>query len=207
MPATPDRDPDRQPEWRLLLASTSPYRRALLQRLRLPFTVEAPEVDETAGEGEVPAALALRLASAKATAVAQHHRGEAVLVIGSDQVAECDGAAFGKPGDLATAASQLARLSGRRLDLHTGLCVISCEDGRQRSLLETQQIQFRQLDREAIARYLAVEQPLDAAGSFYAEGYGIVLFESCTGRDPNSIVGLPLMGLVDLLRDFGVQLP
>lgn len=191
----------------LILASTSPYRRALLQRLQLPFTVEAPAVDETPAAGERPAALAARLAAAKAEAVARRHAGAAHLVIGCDQVADRDGEPLGKPRDLNTAAAQLASLSGRSLLLHTGLCVVDCRSGCSRTVVDTHEVKFRQLSAAAISRYLQVEQPLDAAGSFYAEGFGIVLFESFHGRDPNSIIGLPLMALVELLGAFGVQLP
>ncbi|MCC5888456.1 MAG: septum formation protein Maf [Gammaproteobacteria bacterium] len=191
----------------LILASTSPYRRALLERLQLPFTVEAPEVDESPLAGETPKALAARLAEAKAQAVAARHAGIAQFVIGSDQVADRDGEALGKPRNIETAAAQLAALSGRSLLLHTGLCVVDCRGGRRRTVVDSHEVRFRKLDAAAIRRYLAVEQPLDAAGSFYAEGFGIVLFESFHGRDPNSIVGLPLMALVDLLADFGVRLP
>ena len=191
----------------LILASTSKYRRALLERLQQPFSVEAPEVDETALPGESPRALALRLAEAKARAVAGRHVGSSHLVIGSDQVADRDGEALGKPRDLDTAAAQLESLSGRSLLLHTGLSVVDCQSGRSRTTLDTHEVRFRALDAAAIRRYLAVEQPLDAAGSFYAEGFGIVLFDSFRGRDPNSIVGLPLMALVDLLEEFDLRLP
>ncbi len=191
----------------LILASTSPYRRALLERLQQPFAVESPEVDETPLAGEMPSALAARLAEAKARAVASRHPDSTQLVIGSDQVADRDGTALGKPCDLGTAATQLASLSGRSLLLHTGLCVVDCQSGRSRTIVDSHEVRFRRLDEAAIHRYLQIEQPLDAAGSFYAEGFGIVLFECFHGRDPNSIVGLPLMALVDLLAEFGVRLP
>lgn len=191
----------------LILASTSPYRRALLERLEIPFTTEAPEVDETPIAGETPHDLAARLAAAKATAVARRHHGSHSLVIGADQVADRDGEALGKPRDLDRAAAQLMSLSGRTLRLHSGLCVVDCLSGRSRCVVDTHEVRFRPLDHAAIQRYLEVEQPLDAAGSFYAEGYGIVLFESFQGRDPNSIVGLPLMALLDLLGEFGLRLP
>ncbi|MCC5871923.1 MAG: septum formation protein Maf [Gammaproteobacteria bacterium] len=191
----------------LILASTSPYRRALLERLRQPFLIESPEVDETPVAGERPEALAARLAEAKARAIAGRHAGSAHLVIGADQVADRDGEPLGKPRDLATAAAQLASLSGRSLLLHTGLCLVDCKDGHSRTIVDSHEVTFRNLSDGAISRYLEVEQPLDAAGGFYAEGFGIVLFESFRGRDPNSIIGLPLMALVDLLADFGVPLP
>jgi len=191
----------------LILASTSPYRRVLLERLKLPFAIEAPEVDETPTPGETPRTLAARLAEAKARAVANRHAGSPGLVIGSDQVADRDGEPLGKPGDIDTAAAQLASLSGRSLLLHSGLCVVDCLSGRSRTIVDSHEVRFRHLDHAAIDRYLKVEQPLDAAGSFYSEGFGVVLFESFHGRDPNSIVGLPLMALVDLLGEFGLRLP
>lgn len=191
----------------LILASTSPYRRALLERLHIPFDIEAPGVDEKAVAGEPPRSRAARLAEAKALAVAGRHAGTSRLVIGSDQVADRDGEALDKPGDRDRAAAQLASLSGRSLLLHSGLCVVDCRSGRRRTIVDSHEVRFRQLDQAAIERYLKVEQPLDAAGSFYAEGFGIVLFESFRGRDPNSIVGLPLMALVDLLGEFGLHLP
>ncbi|TVS15610.1 MAG: septum formation protein Maf [Gammaproteobacteria bacterium] len=191
----------------LILASGSPYRRALLQRLQLPFTWEVPDVDERPQVAESPPEMARRLACAKAQAVADRHAGEACLVIGSDQVADLDGRPLGKPGNLAAAAAQIRDAAGRTLVLHTGLCVIAATGGRSASTVESFAVRFRQLDAAAIDRYLAVEQPVDAAGSFYAEGYGIVLFEGFDGRDPNALIGLPLMALVDLLATFGVHLP
>ncbi len=191
----------------LILASGSPYRRALLQRLQLPFTWEDPDVDERPYAAESPIETAQRLACAKAQAVAERHAGEACLVIGSDQVADLDGRVLGKPGSLDAAAAQLRAAAGRTLLLHTGLCVVSAAAGDSASTVESFAVRLRSLDSAAIDRYLAVEQPLDAAGSFYAESYGIVLFESFDGRDPNALIGLPLMALVDLLATFGVQLP
>ncbi len=191
----------------LILASSSPYRRALLERLAMPFSWETPNVDEKPLEAETPAATAERLARAKAEAVAARHAGADSLVIGSDQVADAGGRALGKPGTLPRAAEQLRALSGRSLTLHTGLCVMHAASGSSRATTESFRVRFRTLDSAAIDRYLAVEQPVDAAGSFYSEGYGIVLFERFEGRDPNTLVGLPLMALVEILSQFGVRLP
>jgi septum formation protein len=189
---------------RLLLASTSPHRRALLERLGRPFEVEAPEVDETPLAGEAPADLARRLAEAKARAVAGRHAGEAVLVIGSDQVAELDGTPLGKPGTRAATLAQLRACRGRRVRFHTGLALADARDGTLRSHLEPFAVHFRDLPDTALAAYVDAETPFDAAGGFYSEGLGIVLFEALEGRDPNALVGLPLIALVDLLADAGV---
>lgn len=186
----------------LLLASTSPHRRALLERLRIPFTIEAPAVDETQEPGETPAVLAARLAVMKARAVAGRHAGEALLVIGSDQVAELDGMAIGKPGDAETNIHQLQQASGRTLTFHTGLCVCAAGDARCEVVVETFRVRLRELDDSAIRHYVFTERPFDAAGGFYSEGLGIALFEHFEGRDPNTLVGLPLMALVDLLARF-----
>lgn len=190
----------------LLLASTSPHRRALLERLRLPFDVEAPGLDETPEAGESPPELARRLALGKARAVAARHAGRALLVIGSDQVAELDGEALGKPGNATANVAQLLRCSGRSLVFHTALALVDAASGRASVLVEPFRVHFRNLDEATVQAYVAAEQPFDAAGGFYAEGLGICLFEALEGRDPNSLVGLPLIALVDLLRDFGVHL-
>jgi len=189
----------------LILASSSRHRRALLERLRLPFTVDAPDVDESRLPGETPEDMADRLAALKAATVGRRHAGSSALVIGSDQVAEHAGRVLGKPGTLEAAFAQLQSLSGESLRLHTGLSLLECSSGRQRTLVETYQVRFRPLTDAAITRYLSIEQPLDAAGSFYSEGFGVVLCTRFEGRDPNALVGLPLMALVDLLAEFGVD--
>lgn len=191
---------------RLVLASTSRHRRALLERLRLPFEAIAPDVDETPGPGEPPRALAERLALAKARAVAERLAGADALVIGSDQVADLDGRALGKPGTAERCVEQLLTCSGRAVHFHTGLAVVDARDGRCASLTEPFAVHFRTLDRARVEHYVAVEAPLDAAGGFYSEGLGITLFERLEGRDPNALVGLPLIALVDLLADFDVDL-
>jgi septum formation protein len=189
---------------RLILASTSVHRRALLERLRLPFDVAAPDVDETPHSGEAPRALALRLAEAKARCIAERHAGEDLLVIGSDQVAELDGIPIGKPGTEAANIAQLERASGRWMRFHTGLALIQAATGACTSCVEPFGVRFRPLSAAEIRAYVRAERPLDAAGGFYSEGLGIALFEAFDGRDPNALVGLPLIALVDLLGAAGM---
>lgn len=187
----------------LVLASTSPYRRELLARLQLPFDTVRPEVDEAALTGETPTALALRLAVAKAEAVAVLRPG--ARVIGSDQVADFDGAALGKPGGRDAAIAQLEAMSGSTVAFRTAVAVAS--GGSVASALDTTIVRFRHLDRAEIARYVDREQPFDCAGSFKSEGLGITLFESIESRDPTALVGLPLLETLRLLRASGLALP
>jgi septum formation protein len=187
----------------LILASTSRYRRELLERLHLPFSVQAPHTDETPQAGEAPATLALRLALAKAQAVAQQHPD--AWVIGSDQVADLDGEPIGKPGDIARAAAQLARLSGRTLVFQTGLALVRAQDSWQHSLLVPVRVRFRSLSEAAIARYLALEPAVDCAGSAKSEGLGIALLEAIESDDPTALIGLPLIALTRLLREAGLD--
>jgi len=187
----------------LILASTSPYRRQLLQRLGLPFDCVRPQVDETALPGETPAALAQRLAREKALAVA--HRHPEHWVIGSDQAAELDGNALGKPGNVQTACAQLQAMSGRQVHFHTAVCLAKGDQLLQ--ACDLTQVHFRHLDADSIARYVALEQPLDCAGSFKCEGLGISLFQSIDNRDPSALIGLPLILTCQLLRQAGFQLP
>lgn len=189
---------------RLVLASTSRYRAELLSRLRLPFETVRPDVDEVPAAGESPASLALRLATAKATAVAAT-RPEA-LVIGSDQVASCDGRILGKPGTRANAIAQLQAMSGREVVFLTAVAVASA-GGPGEQALDTTTVRFRQLPDDEIARYVDAESPLDCAGSFKCEGLGIALFESIESRDPTALVGLPLIATARLLRARGVVIP
>jgi septum formation protein len=189
---------------RLVLASTSHYRRELLARLRLPFDVARPDTDETPLPGEAPTSLAQRLAAAKASAVARDH-GDA-WVLGSDQVAELGDVALGKPGDRAKALAQLAAMSGRSVHFRTAVCLAHA-DGRRFDALDTTTVHFRTLDGDEIARYVDAEQPFDCAGSFKSEGLGIVLFESIESQDPTALVGLPLIATARLLREAGFRLP
>jgi septum formation protein len=189
----------------LVLASTSPYRRELLSRLRLPFETARPEVDEARLDGEAPRAVAERLAHEKARAVALRFPDR--WIIGADQVAELDGHALGKPGSFERAADQLSAASGRRVAFHTALCLLRLRDGRRTCHYDLTTVSFRELSAEAIERYLHAEQPYDCAGSFKSEGLGICLFQSIEARDPTALVGLPLIALSAMLREAGFQLP
>ena len=187
----------------LILASTSRYRRELLQRLRLPFEVLHPNVDETQLTGEVPATLALRLALAKAHAVAAL-RPEAV-VIGSDQVADLDGQAIGKPGTHQRATEQLRLLSGRQAVFQTAVAVVRGETAFAQVLLAAVTVRFRPLSHREIEQYLRAEQPYDCAGSAKCETLGIALLESIESDDPTALVGLPLIRTCALLRAAGLD--
>ena len=189
---------------RLLLASTSPYRRELLSRLRIPFDIARPEVDETPHPGESPLALAQRLAAAKAATIVVR-QGDA-WVIGSDQVAELDGEPLGKPGGRDQALAQLAAMSGRSVAFRTALCVLHRDLGRF-DAVDTTVVRFRSLGGDEIARYVDAEQPFDCAGSFKSEGLGIALFEAIDTSDPTALVGLPLIATARLLRQAGFALP
>jgi septum formation protein len=191
----------------LILASTSRYRRELLSRLLTGFRVVAPEVDETPRENESPAALAARLAAAKARNVAERHPG--ACVIGSDQVAEIDGRPLGKPGPPERARAQLAASSGRTVVFHTAICIADARPTPEReyAAADVTRVVFRTLGEDEIARYVEREQPLDCAGSFRAEGLGIALFERIETIDPTALIGLPLITLSDLLRRAGFTLP
>ena len=187
----------------LVLGSTSRYRRELMGRLGLPFEVAAPEVDETPLPGEAPAGTALRLAEAKARAVAGRYAS--ALVIGSDQVAELDGQAVGKPLDAADARRQLRAASGRTLAFHTGVALCDAATRRCQARLVTVRSVFRPLSDAEIDRYLAREQPYDCAGSVKSEGFGVALFERIESDDPTALIGLPLITVVSLLREEGVD--
>ncbi|WP_166210031.1 Maf family protein [Cognatiluteimonas telluris] len=189
---------------RLILASTSPYRRELLARLRLPFDVAAPGVDESARPGESPLALTRRLAFDKASAVATHAPG--AWVIGSDQLAELDGKALGKPGRPDVAFTQLASMSGREVVFRTALSLVH-SDGRRLDAQDETRVAFRTLTAGEISRYVEAEQPLDCAGSFKSEGLGIALFSAIRTVDPTALVGLPLIATARLLREAGFALP
>lgn len=186
----------------LILASTSPFRRELLARLELPFTVQAPDVDETRQPREDASALVARLAEQKAQAVASQHA--AALVIGSDQAAVLDGEIIGKPGDHARAMAQLQRASGQAVTFHTGLCLLDTASGRRQIAVETFRVLFRALTPVMIDRYLRREQPYNCAGSFKSEGLGIALFERLEGDDPTGLIGLPLIRLTRMLEAAGV---
>lgn len=190
---------------RLVLASTSPYRRELLARLGLPFDTAAPHVDETAHAGEAPTATARRLAWAKAQAMVRAFPD--ALIVGCDQVAEIDGDAVGKPHTHAHAVRQLRRCSGRMVDFHTAICLLDAATGSKELAIAHNRVHFRHLDDNAIERYLRREQPYDCAGSARVEGFGIVLIEALEGEDPNALIGLPLIRLAAMLRRAGFDLP
>ena len=189
----------------LVLGSTSVYRRELLQRLRLPFTVMAPEVDDTPQPHEAPDALALRLALAKAHAVAAQ-QPEAV-VIGSDQVADLAGHALGKPGTHERATEQLRLMSGHSVVFQTAVAVVCHATGFEQALLAAVEVRFRPLSDAEIERYLRAEQPYDCAGSAKSEGLGISLLDAIHSDDPTALIGLPLIRTCHLLRAAGLVLP
>jgi septum formation protein len=187
----------------LVLASTSPYRKVLLERLGLQFETAAPETDETPLTDETPEALVTRLAEAKARAIAPQYSD--ALIIGSDQVAVLDGAILGKPGDHETASQQLRNASGREVKFLTGLCLLNTRSGEAHVRLVPFSVVFRPLSEAQIQYYLQQEKPYDCAGSFKSEGLGISLFERMNGDDPNALIGLPLIELIRLLSTEGVD--
>jgi len=187
----------------LILASTSRYRRELLERLRLPFSVVSPQVDETPHEGESPAALAMRLADAKAAAVAALH--PQAVVIGSDQVAELDGVPIGKPGSHPRAVEQLRAMRGRSVTFHTAVAVRRADTGYAGAALAPVRVHFRALTDAEIEHYLRTEQPYDCAGSAKCETLGIALLDAIESDDPTALVGLPLIRTSALLRAAGID--
>lgn len=187
----------------VILASTSRYRRELLGKLGLKFDCCAPDIDESPLPHESAPDLAERLATQKAHSMAAtypHH-----LIIGSDQVAVCDGHLLGKPGNRERAIQQLQRQSGRAVSFYTGISLLDSPSGHIISAVDCCTVYFRHLSDRQIVDYLDREQPFDCAGSFKSEGLGIALFDKIIGEDPNALIGLPLIKLIDLLNDFGVQ--
>jgi septum formation protein len=183
----------------LILASTSTYRRDLLDRLGLPFTSVAPAVDETPEPGELPALLAARLARRKALAPAV----DDAVIIGADQVATLDGAAIGKPGNRPAALSQLEACQGRSMLFHTAVAVVDKRSGRVLEHMDLTRVHFARRSREELERYVDLEPAFDCAGGFKAEALGIVLFQSIESRDPTALIGLPLVWLAGTLRELG----
>lgn len=200
--------PAERPGRTLVLGSTSRYRRELLERLHIPFDVEAPEVDETPKSGESPRALALRLALAKARAVAQRH--PQAVVIGSDQVADLHGDPLGKPGTHERAVEQLRRMRGQTVVFQTAIAVVCAATGFEQVDLAAVSVQFRSLedglDDNEIEHYLRTEQPYDCAGAAKSEGLGIALLQQIDNDDPTALVGLPLIRTCRMIRAAGVRL-
>lgn len=189
---------------KLILGSSSKYRKALLDRLSIPYTVQAPDVDETPLPGEAPQALAQRLALAKARAIAQLHPGS--IVIGSDQVADLHGEPLGKPGNHERAVAQLRRMRGQTVIFQTALAVVCEETGFCQTDLAAVRVRFRDLSDAEIENYLHAEQPYDCAGSAKSEGLGIALLEAIDNDDPTALVGLPLIRTCRMLRAAGIDL-
>ena len=188
---------------RIVLASSSPYRQALLRRVLPQFSTAAPDIDESPLPAETPAALVRRLAEAKARAVALTHPD--ALIIGSDQVAALGAQLLTKPGHRSRAIAQLRACSGKRVQFWTGLCVLDAPSATTDVLVEAFAVHFLSLSPAQIERYIDREQPLDCAGAFKAEGLGVALFERLEGDDPSSLIGLPLIALCGLLRKRGID--
>lgn len=190
---------------RLILASSSPYRRQLLQRLCIPFEIRVPDIDETPLPAERPEQTALRLAEQKARAVAAADEKGITLVIGSDQVATLDGRQIGKPGNHTNALRQLQAMRGREVLFHTALCLWDAREGTVQTENVTTSVVFRDLPDAELDAYLRIEQPYDCAGSAKNEGLGIALIKSIESKDPTALTGLPLIALTSMLRGAGVS--
>lgn len=188
---------------KIVLASTSPFRRALLEKLRLPFVAAAPAIDETPLAGETPAGMVSRLSVGKARAVSGRY--DRHLIIGSDQCCVLDNRIAGKPHTRANAVSQLRRASGKAVTFYTGLALLDSLTGRLQQTVEVFVVTFRELSGPEIEGYVDQERPFDCAGAFKCEGLGIALFESLDGRDFNSLIGLPLIALAAMLRNEGIN--
>ncbi|MEB0138592.1 MULTISPECIES: Maf-like protein [unclassified Undibacterium] len=205
----PQSKPSSKPHARLILASSSAYRRELLARLQLPFTSMAPELDETALPGETPTDTALRLARQKAEAIAaQLGHDSAALIIGSDQVATLDGIQIGKPGNHENALKQLQFMRGREVEFHTALCLLDTRSDAPYALQSADlltRVRFRDLSDAELDAYLRLEQPYDCAGSAKNEGLGIAILAGIDSNDPTALTGLPLIALTDMLRAAGVR--
>jgi septum formation protein len=189
----------------LVLASSSPYRRALLERLRVPFEIAAPQVDERALEGEPPRATALRLAQLKARAVAVGRGAD--IVIGSDQVASLDNMPLGKPGNREAALAQLRAMRGRVVEFHTALCVLDVARGSSEVDNVPTIVRFRSFSDAQAERYLDIDRPYDCAGSAKIEALGIALVASVESADPTALIGLPLISLAGMLGRLGIEVP
>jgi len=187
----------------LVLGSTSPFRKTILEKLNLPFTCAKPNIDETALANETPQALVERLAIEKAEAVANEFPD--ALIIGSDQVAVCNGEILGKPHNFDNAVKQLQKFSNKAVTFYTGLCVLNSATNDAKAVVEPFSVHFNDLSQSDIESYLHAEQPYNCAGSFKSEGLGICLFKKLEGDDPNTLIGLPLIKLVGLLKQHGLD--
>jgi len=191
---------------KIILASSSPYRQTILKKLHIPFSCAAPNINESTVSGESISAQVERLAKVKALAIATIKTNVNSYVIGSDQLASFNGQVLGKPGDFATAKQQLTMFSGQTVKFYTGLCLVHSAKNQLAQIVETFDVAFKTLTEDQISTYLRIEQPYDCAGSFKCEGLGIALFESLNGRDPNTLIGLPLIALIDLFNTLSVDL-
>lgn len=188
---------------RLVLGSSSPYRKALLEKLDLSFDCDSPDIDETPLKNEHPKDMVARLAKAKANAIAERHPQS--IIIASDQCATLDGQIIGKPGDFENAVEQLKNASGRTVTFYTSLCVFNAGTNQYQETVEPFYVYFRELTDSQIENYLKKEEPYNCAGSFKSEGLGISLFERLEGNDPNTLIGLPLIQLIKILDEFHVH--
>jgi MAF protein len=191
---------------KIILASSSAYRQSILKKLHIPFTSVAPEIDESAESKESISTQVQRLAKTKALAIATQTAHVNSYVIGSDQLASFNGQVLGKPGNFDTAKQQLLMFSGQTVRFYTGLCLVHSAKNQISQIVETFDVTFKTLTERQVSTYLKIEQPYDCAGSFKCEGLGIALFESLDGRDPNTLIGLPLIALMDLFNTMSVDL-
>ena len=188
---------------RIVLGSSSPFRKALLEKLDLSFECDSPDIDETPMKGEHPKDMVARLAKQKADAIAERHPQS--VIIASDQCATLDGKIIGKPGDHATAIEQLTAASGRTVTFYTSLCVFNAGTNQYQETVEPFYVYFRELTESQIDNYLKKEEPYNCAGSFKSEGLGISLFDRLEGNDPNTLIGLPLIQLIKMLEKVNIQ--
>ena len=191
---------------KIILASSSSYRQSILKKLHIPFSSIAPDIDESMVENETISEQVLRLATTKALAISNKKQHQDCYVIGSDQLACFKSQILGKPLGFEKAKQQLMMFSGQTVRFYTGLCVVHSVSKQQQAIVETFDVTFKPLTEDQIATYLHIEQPYDCAGSFKCEGLGIALFESLNGRDPNTLIGLPLIALMDLFKKMSVDL-
>jgi len=194
---------------KLILGSTSPFRKELLERLQIEFSCASPDIDETPVDGETIEQMVMRLSEIKAEAIAEQisDSGEDALIIGSDQSAALNGKPLTKPGNFENAVKQLSEASGQRIVFQTGLCLLNTRTGKKQTICEPYTVVFKKLSADMIERYLVKEEPYNCAGSFKSEGLGIALFEKFEGEDPNSLIGLPLIKLIGMLANEGLEIP